>query len=156
MKQCFGYIRVSTKKQGEGVSLQEQREAISAFAEKQQLTVTKWFEEKQSASKRGRPVFNQMMRELKRGAADGVIFHKIDRSIRNLSDWDALSQLPSLGVDLHVATENIDFNSRGGRLTADLLAVFAADFIRNHREEVKKGQRGRLKQGLYCTEIRAR
>jgi site-specific DNA recombinase len=39
--------------------------------------------------------------------------------------------------------------SRGGRLSADIQAVVAADYIRNLREEVKKGQRGRLKQGLY-------
>lgn len=32
MKPCFGYIRVSTQKQGEGVSLEAQRDAILAFA----------------------------------------------------------------------------------------------------------------------------
>ncbi|WP_299210556.1 recombinase family protein [uncultured Tateyamaria sp.] len=149
MKQCFGYVRVSTKKQEEGVSLDAQRDAILAFAEQRNLTVTKWFEEKQTAAKLGRAVFNGMMKDLRRGAADGVIFHKIDRSVRNLSDWDAVSQLPNLGIDVHIVTESIDFNSRGGRLTADILAVIAADFIRNHQAEVKKGQLGRLKQGLY-------
>ncbi|MEO1512498.1 MAG: hypothetical protein AAFU70_10515, partial [Planctomycetota bacterium] len=33
MKQCFGYVRVSTVKQGEGVSLTAQREAIDALYE---------------------------------------------------------------------------------------------------------------------------
>lgn len=149
MKHCFGYIRVSTKKQEEGVSLEAQKDAILAFAGQKGLIVTKWFEEKQTAAKRGRPIFNKMMKELRSGAVDGVIFHKIDRSVRNLTDWDAISQLPNLGIDIHIATENIDFNSRGGRLTADILAVIAADFIRNHRTEVMKGQQGRLKQGLY-------
>jgi len=39
--------------------------------------------------------------------------------------------------------------SRGGRLSADIQAVVAADFIRNLREETKKGFYGRLKQGFF-------
>ncbi len=90
-----------------------------------------------------------MLRQLKRGAARGVIIHKIDRSARNLRDWAMFSELPDLGIDVFVATESLDFNSRGGRLTADIQAVIAADYIRNLREETKKGLDGRLKQGLY-------
>ena len=149
MKTCFGYIRVSTQKQGEGVSLQEQKSAIQAFASRQNLEVVDWFEEKQTAAKSGRPVFNKMLRQLYRGKASGLIIHKIDRSARNLKDWAIVSELPDQGVDVYIATETLDFNSRGGRLTADMLAVIAADFIRNLREESKKGIRGRLKQGLY-------
>ena len=83
MKPCFGYIRVSTQKQGEGVSLEAQRDAIAGFASRNDLTVIKWFEEKETAAKSGRPVFNQMLRLLKRGKATGLIMHKIDRSARS-------------------------------------------------------------------------
>ena len=78
-----------------------------------------------------------------------MIIHKIDRSARNLRDWALFSELPDIGVNVYVATESLDFNSRGGRLTADIQAVIAADYIRNLREECVKGIRGRLKQGLY-------
>lgn len=149
MKPCFGYIRVSTQKQGEGVSLEAQKDAIEAFASRQGLTIIRWFEERQTAAKGGRPIFNQMLGQLRRGAARGVIIHKIDRSARNLRDWAMFSELPDIGIDVFVATESLDFNSRGGRLTADIQAVIAADYIRNLREETKKGIDGRLKQGLY-------
>jgi len=149
MKPCFGYTRVSTVKQGDGVSLQEQKDAIQAFAARNDLTVVQWFEEKETAAKCGRPVFNKMLRHLRRGNASGLIMHKIDRSARNLRDWAIVSELPDQGIDVFIATESLDFSSRGGRLTADMLAVIAADFIRNQREETKKGLRGRLKQGLY-------
>ena len=79
MKPCFGYIRVSTQKQGEGVSLEAQKDAITAFASRNDLTVIRWFEEKETAAKSGRPVFNQMMRLLREGKAKGLIMHKIDR-----------------------------------------------------------------------------
>ncbi|MEM9839504.1 MAG: recombinase family protein [Pseudomonadota bacterium] len=149
MKQCFGYVRVSTQKQGEGVSLAAQKDAISAFASRHGLAVSRWFEEQETAAKSGRRVFAQMLTLLKRGHASGLIMHKIDRSARNLRDWAAIGELSDAGVDVHFATESLDFRSRGGRLTADIQAVIAADYIRNLREETKKGLSGRLKQGLY-------
>ena len=149
MKPCFGYIRVSTQKQGEGVSLEAQKDAITVFASRNELTITKWFEEKETAAKRGRPVFTNMLKQLRQHQADGVIIHKIDRSARNLRDWAMFSELPDAGISVFVATESLDFNSRGGRLTADIQAVIAADYIRNLREECIKGINGRLKQGLF-------
>ncbi|WP_127520000.1 recombinase family protein [Mesorhizobium sp. Z1-4] len=149
MKKCFGYVRVSTVKQGEGVSLEAQRDAIIAFAERSDISITKWFEEKVTAAKSGRPVFNAMLRELRKRRADGVVMHKIDRSARNFADWAKIGELSDAGVDVHFAAENIDFRSRGGRLTADIQAVIAADYIRNLRDETIKGLYGRLKQGIY-------
>lgn len=149
MKPCFGYIRVSTAKQGEGVSLEVQKDAITGFASRNGLEIIEWFEEKETAAKSGRPIFNKMLRLLKRGAAKGMIIHKIDRSARNLKDWSAISELSDSGTDIYFATESLDFRSRGGRLTADIQAVIAADYIRNLSFEARKGIRGRLKQGIY-------
>jgi DNA invertase Pin-like site-specific DNA recombinase len=150
MNQFYGYIRVSTIRQGEhGVSLDQQREAITAYARKNDLSISRWFEERETAAKRGRPVFNEMLKLLRTGKAAGVIIHKIDRSARNLKDWADLGELIDAGVVVHFANESLDLNSRGGRLSADIQAVVAADYIRNLREETKKGFYGRLKQGLY-------
>ena len=66
-----------------------------------------------------------------------------------MRDWAMVTELPDLGIDVYIATESLDFTSRGGRLTADIQAVIAADYIRNLREESIKGLTGRLKQGLY-------
>ncbi|MDA8088371.1 MAG: recombinase family protein [Nitrospiraceae bacterium] len=150
MKNYFGYTRVSTIKQGEkGVSLQEQKSAIENYAQRNGLIIGDWFEEKETAAKRGRPVFNKMMKLLKQGTAHGVIIHKIDRSARNLKDWADLGDLIDQGIEVHFVNESLDMNSRGGRLSADIQAVVAADYIRNLREETRKGFYGRLKQGIY-------
>lgn len=58
-------------------------------------------------------------------------------------------QLIDSGIDVHFASDNIDLASRGGRLSADIQAVVAADYIRNLREKTRKGFYGRLKQGVY-------
>lgn len=149
MKSCFGYVRVSTQKQGEGVSLEAQKDAILRFAAGNEIEITAWFEERQTAAKSGRPVFATMLKALRRRKADGVVMHKIDRSARNFADWAKIGELADAGIDVHFATESLDFRSRGGRLSADIQAVIAADYIRNLRDETIKGINGRLKQGLY-------
>jgi site-specific DNA recombinase len=150
MQQYFGYVRVSTAKQGEkGVSLQEQRDAISGYAQRYGLDVSQWFEERDTAAKRGRPIFTQMLRLLKQKKSRGVLIHKIDRSARNLKDWADLGEMIDAGIEVHFANESLDLHTRGGRLSADIQAVVAADYIRNLREETKKGFYGRLKQGFY-------
>lgn len=131
------------------MSLQEQQDAIRHYAARQGLRIIRSFEEQETAAKRGRPVFSEMLRLLKRGVAHGVIIHKIDRGARNLKDWADLAELMDIGVEVYFVNESLDLNTRGGRLSADIQAVVAADYIRNLREETKKGFYGRLKQGLY-------
>jgi DNA invertase Pin-like site-specific DNA recombinase len=149
MTPYFGYIRVSTARQGEGVSLDQQRTAIETYAKTHALSIVDWFEEMESASKRGRPIFNQMLLQLEKRRVRGVIIHKIDRSARHLADWVWVGELIDRGVDVRFVHENLDLTSRSGRLTGDMLAVIAADYSRNLRDEVKKGLYGRLKQGIY-------
>ena len=150
MKSYYAYIRVSTTRQGEeGVSLQEQRRAILEYASKRGITITQWFEEQLSAAKRGRPVFNRLISLLKTKKSAGVIIHKIDRGARNLRDWADMADLMDRGIEVHFAHESIDLHTRSGRLSADILAVVASDYIRNLREETVKGINGRLRQGLF-------
>jgi site-specific DNA recombinase len=150
MKEFFSYVRVSTARQGEeGVSLQQQREANERCALHHGVKIAEMFEEQETAAKRGRPVFSRMLKLLKAGRASGVIIHKIDRSARNLRDWADLGELIDGGIEVYFSHESLDLRSRGGRLAADIQAVVAADYVRNLREETKKGFYGRLKQGLY-------
>lgn len=149
-KGYYSYIHVSTVRQGlTGTSLAEQRDAIERYAARWNLHILKEFEEKETAAKKGRPVFSEMLEGLKQGEAAGVIIHKIDRSARNLRDWAELQELIDAGIEIHFANENLDLYTRGGRLSADIQAVVAADYIRNLREEVRKGIYGRIRQGIY-------
>ena len=149
MSNYYGYIRVSTVKQGtQGVSLQEQKDAIIRYASRSGIEITAWFEEQLTAAKQGRPIFTKMMTLLRQGKAQGVVLHKIDRGARNLKDWASIAELNDQGIDVHLANDGLDMRSRGGRLSADIQAVIASDYIRNLREETLKGFYGRLKQGI--------
>ena len=109
------------------------RDAIQRHAQRYSLDIADWFEERETAAKRGRRIFNRMMKLLKQGKADGAIIHKIDRSARNLKDWADLGELIDEGIEVHFANESLDLQTRGGRLSADIQAVVAADYIRNPR-----------------------
>src|SRR4029077_1111064 len=52
-------------------------------------------------------------------------------------------------VAVHFVSESLDLRSTGSRLAADVQAVVAAHYVRNLREETRKGFYGRLKQGVY-------
>lgn len=161
MKRFFAYIRVSDPSQDderdpdkkeaetrEGASFTEQRSVIACYAEREGLTIIEWFREVESAAVRGRPIFTSMAKRLRKGEADGFIVHKVDRSSRNYHDWADINDLADAGFDVRFASDNLDLSTRGKRLLADVQAVFATDYIRNLKEEVRKGIDGRLKQGL--------
>jgi len=150
MPHYFAYTRVSTRTQSQyGVSLTEQHDAIAAYAVARGLVISKWFEESETAARTGRKVFKALVFELSKKRAAGLIIHKIDRGARNLKEWAQIGDLIDMGIDVRFAHDDLRLDSRGGRLAADIQAVIAADYVRNMREEIRKGFLGRLKQGLY-------
>ena len=152
MSQSFiAYTRISAQKQSiHGVSLKEQRRAITAYAVRHQLSITAWYEEITTAAKRGRPDFRAALEKLTEGKGNlGLIMHKIDRGTRNLKDWETsakqsivvLRSVSPMMTSIAVRVEVVSLQTSQ--------AVIAADYIRNLRDEVKKGIEGRLRQGLY-------
>lgn len=149
MKKVYGYIRISTKKQEQGVSIEQQEKSITNYCKANNLIVSEWKVEKITAAKPGRELFNEIIKELKRGKLEGLVVHKIDRGVRNLKDWVMVKDLIDQGIEVHFAHENLDLNTRSGRLIADIQAVIATDEIMVKRERAIEGIYGRLEQGIY-------
>jgi len=150
MKNYYAYIRVSTTRQGEqGYSLPEQKSRMEAYCRQRGITISKLFVETVTAKKTGRKVFLQMLKEIDERNVPGVVFHKIDRSARNIYDWAEICRLIDAQKDVKIVADDLDLSTRSGRLTADILAALSSDYIRNLSQEVDKGQLGCLKEGLY-------
>ena len=145
----FGYVRVSDPKQIDGASLDAQKSVVEAYANANGFVVSRWFVEQRTAAKQGRPKFDDMITELQSNKAKGFVVHKFDRSARNWEDWGLIGRLADAGYEIHSATEGIDFKTRGGRLVADVQMAVSVDFIRNQKQEIEKGMRGRLEEGLW-------
>lgn len=148
-RRVFLYRRVSSAEQVEGSSLQEQHRVNEQFCEGKGHQVVGTFEDVQTAAKVGRRQFDEMVRKLKRGEADGLVFHKVDRSTRNYRDWAVISKLMDAGYYIAFASEHLESSETGGRLTMDLLVAMAVHYVRNLRDETKKGLRGRVRDGYW-------
>ena len=135
-KKYFGYVRISDDKQKKGVSPQVQRRDISAFAQGRDIDISEWFVEVQTAAKTGRAVFTKMLARLEKGEAEGVVFHKIDRSARNLDDWNNVGS-SDRGIDVQFAHESLDLRTRRAPLSRYHGAVGRT--ISATEEEARKG-----------------
>ncbi len=146
---CLIYIRVSSEKQKEGMSPEEQRRQILAYVERKNLKVVGDYEEAESASQFNRPKFNQMISSLKELRANSIVFHSVDRSARNLEDASILHRLLKDGYELHFVAEGIDTTAPIGKSMVLILWGMASSFSENLKFHIGKGIEGLLENKIY-------
>ncbi len=70
----FLYIRKSTDEEDRQVlSLEAQLAELKEYAEKESLEIIETFVEKKTAKEPGREIFNQMLSEIEKGNAEGIL-----------------------------------------------------------------------------------
>ncbi len=143
----LAYVRVSSKDQSRGTSLQEQKFHIETYTRNKGFVIEQFYGEVESASKTGRQIFDDMIKHLKRDQLRGIIFHKIDRSARNPKDQALLYDLMKEGYELHFVSESISTDNSIGRNMMYIMWGMASGYSENLRSEINKGISGRLKQG---------
>ena len=95
----FLYARKSTDVEDKQVrSIEDQIAELRAFAKQENLTIVETFIEKQSAKIPGRPIFNEMIRRIEQGEANGILAWHPDRLARNSVDGGQLIFLFSKGA----------------------------------------------------------
>ncbi len=92
MKTCYIYVRVSTDEQAtEGFSIDNQKRACVDYAKNNGFQIKRIFvEDGKSARTTDRPAFQEMFQSLKATAVDAIIFYKIDRLFRNVTDFGTI------------------------------------------------------------------
>ncbi len=145
----LAYVRVSSKDQSRGTSLDEQKARIMQYAHDKGFEIIKFYGEVESASKAGREIFQDMTEQLKKEKLAGIIFHKVDRSSRNPKDSAELYQLMMEGYQLHFADGGYSTNDPTGRTMIYIMWGIASSYSENLAAEINKGILGRLKQGRY-------
>jgi site-specific DNA recombinase len=142
-------MRVSSKDQSRGTSLEEQKSYITQYAKTKDFSIVEFYEEVESASKIGRELFDEMVQRLKKEGLRGIIFHKVDRSARNPRDQALLYELLLEGYEFHFVTEGISTVDPIGRNMMYIMWGLASGYSENLKAEVNKGIMGRLKQGRW-------
>ena len=149
---CVIYVRVSSKDQLEGFSLESQEKACKEFALRNGWKVLEVFiEEGESAKTAFRTSLTKMMKYCSKhkGKIGKLIIFKVDRFARNQEDYYALKVIFNrTGVSIVSATEPID-DSPIGRFMEGVLAA-SAEYDNNVRtERTVGGMIEALEQGYW-------
>ncbi|MBI3317914.1 MAG: recombinase family protein [Candidatus Omnitrophica bacterium] len=135
------YIRVSTREQVEGYSLENQKDFLIPYARRNGWEIVGppgeeiYADAGVSAGTTERPAFQRLLRDAKARRFDLVLVHKLDRFCRSQRDLlNVVTELESFKVGFKSATEDFDTTTSSGRLMLQLLGSFA-EFERNRLAE---------------------
>lgn len=147
---AFLYVRVSTKEQVEGYSINEQQERLKAYAKARGYTVIKtYIDPGHSGANMDRPALQEMISEIKN--ADIVLVYKLDRLSRSQKDTLYLIEEVFLknDVDFNSVSESFDTSTPFGRAMIGILSVFAQLEREQIKERLEMGRIARAKDGYY-------
>ena len=83
----IGYCRKSTdEKDKQVLSIDNQLSELKEFASRENLEIIDFLTEAQTAKVTGRPIFNNLIKRIEKGEAQGIISWNPDRLARNSID----------------------------------------------------------------------
>lgn len=125
------YARVSTKYQHP----ENQITQLQKYADARDFNIVKVYQEKISSKKNIRPLFRQLLDDVRKRKTDVVLVWKLDRLARSTQELlNTLSEFNQLGVKLVSYTENIDTTTPAGKALFSMAAVFS-EFENDIRSE---------------------
>lgn len=135
------YARVSSPKQANNYSLDEQVKICRERCELMGWKVRYIFRDVITAENTDRPMFKKMMEKAKQRKFDVLVFWRLDRLCRSLIDAIKIEkELRECGIALHSVTEQIDTTTPVGRFNFRNLAS-AAELERDLiRERTRMGK----------------
>lgn len=114
----YGYARVSTAKQTNGNSFEDQEQAL------RQAGAEIIVKDAYTGTKMDRPAFTKLMQDLKPG--DKLIVAKLDRFARSaVQGVEVVRDLMAKGVTVHILNMGIADNTPTGKLMVTMLLAFA-------------------------------
>ncbi len=153
MKKYLAYCRVSTKAQADkDNSLPVQKRIITEYAKKKGFEIVELYSEAKSGFKGKRTEFHKMLERLQDPSIEGVLFHKLDRSSRNVGDFSLLDKLITKeGKKMAVIEGEFDTSRSAGRLAFRNFCNMCVWYSENLSEEVTSKMAEVLRKGYYPT-----
>lgn len=153
IKRCALYIRVSTAEQCmHGKSLQAQQDYLEHYAKEHNMMVTGVYaDEGKTARKelKKRKAIHALLTDVKAGKIDVIIFWRLDRWFRNLSDFYKVQDiLDEYGVYWISASEpGINMETRDGRLQLNVVLSIGQNEVDTTSERIKFVNEASIRQG---------
>src|SRR3989344_3874491 len=144
----FIYARKSSESEDRQVaSIDDQIEELNKVAREMKLNVIRVFNESQSAKAPGRPVFNEMVRSLYAGEAQGILCWKLDRLARNPIDGGQISWLLQQNSIQAIQTFGKTYLPTDNVMMMQVELGMANQFVRDLSVNVKRGLRNKAGKG---------
>lgn len=149
------YLRYSSQKQDDGVSIEMQTDEINAYCAKNNLVVRKWYiDTATSASKKAaetRDAFFELIQNIKSGDTAGTLLvYSTSRAFRNSYESHKYRKfLRERGIKLMSATQHIDEETSSGRLTTNILADIDQYKAEELSDYVSSAMRTMVKRGFW-------
>jgi DNA invertase Pin-like site-specific DNA recombinase len=142
-------VRVSTEAQAEaGVSLDEQRTRIRAYAAAHGAEVVALAADRVSGRTVRRPALQRALARLRAGEADALVAVRLDRVSRTTRDvLDLVAQAEGEGWALHSIEERLDTSSPQGRFVVTILGALAQLEREQIGERTRNGMAELRRQG---------
>ena len=151
VKYCL-YARKSTESEERQVlSIDSQVKEMLQLAEREGLDVVEMRRESHSAKSTGeRPVYNELLADIRLGKFGGILTWAPDRLSRNAGDLGALVDLMDQGLLHEIRTYGQKFTNIPNEKFMLMILGSTAKLENDHRgENVKRGLRTRAEMGLW-------
>jgi len=150
-KKFFLYARKSTDEaERQVLSIEAQLTEVREFAKKEGIFIVREFIETKSAKKPGRDVFEQMISGIEKGEAMGILAWHPDRLARNAVDAGKIINLLDTGKLEMLKFPTFWFDKTPQGLFMLSIAFGQSKYyIDNLSENIKRGLRQKLRNGVY-------
>lgn len=145
-------VRVSSKEQEEGYSIEAQKHRLEAYCQRRNLSVLRVFEITESSTRGDRTKFKEMIKFCKsQKQAVAIVADKVDRVQRSFKEYPMLDELIQVGkIELHFNTENYIIHRDSvsqERLMWSFGVIMAQSYVDNLRDNVKRSFDQKIRNG---------
>ena len=147
----IAYCRKSTdEKDKQVMSIDQQIAELTAFAKRDNLEITEFLTEAETAKEPGRPVFNSLINLIEKGAIQGIISWHPDRLARNSIDGGKIIYLIDTGKLQSLKFPSFWFeNTPQGKFMLSIAFGQSKYYVDNLSENVKRGLYFKLRRGEW-------
>ncbi len=145
------YARKSSEEEERQIlSIAAQLSELRTFAEQNDIHILREYTESQSAKEPGRPVFNEMIAQIEKGAASGILAWHPDRLARNSIDGGRIIYLVDTGKIQSLKFPTFWFEpTPQGKFMLSVAFGQAKYYTDNLRENILRGIRQKIRNGVF-------